>query len=142
MEDDPGLTGLQFWVNRTIQRNQQADAYGVSGLLNIHWRTRTIAPQVAASLAYAWNRSLDAGDFWRGWALSEFGPSAAGAAAAIFIALDSGGLPRPVTWITGCVIVYAPPPPLQPSVPPSAPPPPPPPPSPLLQPGHHAAGQL
>jgi hypothetical protein len=101
MEDDPGLTGLQFWVNRTLQRNQQAQSYGVSGLLNIHWRTRTISPQVAASHAFAWNASLDAGDFWRGWALTEFGPTAAPAAAEIFMGLDSGGLPRPVTWITG-----------------------------------------
>ena len=36
LEDDPGLTSLELWVNRTLQHNQDAQAYGASGLLNIH----------------------------------------------------------------------------------------------------------
>lgn len=46
LEDDPGLTSLELWVNRTLEHNAQALTYGVNGLLNIHWRTRSIAPQV------------------------------------------------------------------------------------------------
>jgi hypothetical protein len=100
-EDDPGLTSLQLWVNRTLEHNQQAEGYGVSGLLNIHWRTRSISPQVQASHAYAWNHSLQSLDFWGDWAGASFGPSAAPAAAAVFAALDSYLTPRPVDWIGG-----------------------------------------
>lgn len=48
MEDDPGLTGVQLWVNRTLMHANDAQIYGCDGLLGIHWRTHSIAPQVTA----------------------------------------------------------------------------------------------
>jgi hypothetical protein len=101
MEGDPWLTGVELFVNRTLNHNAQALAYNVSGLLNIHWRTRSIAPQVAASHAFAWNTSLTLGDFWANWTAAQFGPSAAAPAAAIFERIDGPNTPTPVTWITG-----------------------------------------
>jgi Malectin domain len=41
-----------------------------------------------------------AGDFYADWALHEFGPEAAGDAAALFASLD-GKLPRPSDWVEG-----------------------------------------
>lgn len=101
LEDDPGLTSLQLWVNRTLEHNAQAQGYGVNGLLNIHWRTRSVSPQAEASHAYAWNASLQSVDFWSAWAAANFGPSAAPGAAAVFTGLDSYSCPRPVDWIGG-----------------------------------------
>lgn len=101
LEDDPGLTSLELWVNRTLEHNAQAKAYGASGLLNIHWRTRSIAPQGSASLSWAWNTSLTSAAFWAEWAGIYFGTSAGAAAAPIFASLDSNGAPRPVNWVGG-----------------------------------------
>lgn len=101
MEGDPWLTGLELFVNRTIERNRQALAMNVSGVLNIHWRTRSIAPQVAASHAFALNTSLRAEDHWAAWARAQFGAGAAPGAAAVFAAVDGAAMPTPVTWITG-----------------------------------------
>ena len=101
LEDDPGLTSLELWVNRTLEHNAQAQGYGANGLLNIHWRTRSISPQAEASHAYAWNASLQSADFWASWAGDNFGPSAAAGAAAVFSGLDSYACPRPVDWIGG-----------------------------------------
>lgn len=101
LEDDPGLTAPQLWVNRSLVHNAQALGYGVSSLLNIHWRTRSIAPQAAASHAWAWNTNLTSLVFWADWTLASFGPSAAPGALSIFTSLDSYDMPRPVSWVTG-----------------------------------------
>ena len=45
-------------------------------------------------------RYLPVDDFYADWARGEFGPKAAGPAAAIFTRLD-GHLPRPADWVTG-----------------------------------------
>ena len=39
MEDDPGLLGVELWVNRTIEHARDARLYNISGLIGIHWRT-------------------------------------------------------------------------------------------------------
>ena len=101
LEGDPWLTGLELFVNRTLQRNREALALGVSGLLNIHWRTRSVAPQAAASHAFALNTSLALEDFWLSWAAAQFGAAVAPAAAAVFSSIDGPAMPTPVTWITG-----------------------------------------
>jgi hypothetical protein len=56
LEDDPGLTEPQFWVGR--MRRDAADAlrYGCDGLMGIHWRTRVLAPNVAALAQAAWDQ--------------------------------------------------------------------------------------
>ncbi len=57
LEDDPGLTEPQFWVGR--MRRDAADAlrYGCDGLMGIHWRTRVLAPNVAALAQAAWDQT-------------------------------------------------------------------------------------
>jgi hypothetical protein len=102
VEDDPGLTAPELWLNRTLMHAQSANAYGVGGLLTIHWRTRAVSPQVAAAHAIAWNISLQSVDAWQTWALGQFGdPTISAQIAAIFISIDSFSLPRPVDWING-----------------------------------------
>lgn len=44
--------------------------------------------------------SLPTEDFYRDWAVAEFGPEAGPAAAELFVALD-GSLPRPADWVDG-----------------------------------------
>lgn len=57
LEDDPGLTEPQLWVGR--MRRDAADAlrYGCDGLLGIHWRTRVLAPNIAALAQAAWEQN-------------------------------------------------------------------------------------
>lgn len=56
LEDDPALTSPQLWVGR--MRRDAADAlrYGCDGLMGIHWRTRVLAPNLAALAQAAWNQ--------------------------------------------------------------------------------------
>ena len=102
-EDDPGLTAPELWVNRSLLHARDAAAYGVGGLLSIHWRTRMTSPQIGSAHAVAWNLTLTADDYWAGWAAGQFGdPAVAAAAAAVFAtSADSYSLPRPVDWIDG-----------------------------------------
>ena len=58
LQDDPGLTAPELWVNRTLSHAREANAYGVGGLLSIHWRTRMTGPQIGAAHAVAWNLTL------------------------------------------------------------------------------------
>jgi len=56
LEDDPGLSEPQLWVGR--MRRDAADAlrYGCDGLMGIHWRTRVLAPNIAALAQAAWDQ--------------------------------------------------------------------------------------
>ncbi len=54
MEDDPGLTAPELWVNRTLQHMEDALAYGATGLLGIHWRTGITSPQITAMAQKSW----------------------------------------------------------------------------------------
>ena len=56
MEDDPGLTTVQLWAGRMRKDAVDALAYGCTGLMGIHWRTRNLAPNVAALAAAAWDQ--------------------------------------------------------------------------------------
>lgn len=57
LEDDPGQTIPQLWVGRMRRDAADAHAYGCTGLLGIHWRTRVLGPNVAALAAAAWDQS-------------------------------------------------------------------------------------
>ncbi len=57
MEDDPALTSPQLWVGRMRKDAADALAYGCTGLLGIHWRTRILGPNVSALAAAAWDQS-------------------------------------------------------------------------------------
>ncbi len=102
-EDDPGLTAPELWVNRSLAHARDAAAYGVGGLLSIHWRTRMTSPQIGSAHAVAWDLTLTPAAYWASWALGQFGDAAvASAAAAVFAnSADSYELPRPVDWTGG-----------------------------------------
>lgn len=102
-EDDQDLTAMQLWVGRNLQHAAEALALGVTGLMSLQWRTRTVAPQLTAVADFAFNASLDGPSFWRGYAQALFGPSIADAAAEILISVDSYALPRPVNCDPGCL---------------------------------------
>lgn len=57
MEDDPALASVQLWAGRMRKDAADALAYGCTGLLGIHWRTRILAPNVAALADAAWDQS-------------------------------------------------------------------------------------
>jgi len=127
MEDDPALASVQLWAGRMRKDAADALAYGCTGLMGIHWRTRILAPNVAALAAAAWDQSsfnpainkalpppklpegplggqpdryLPTADFYADWSRAEFGPEVADAAAAIFAKIDCH-VPRPIDWTDG-----------------------------------------
>jgi len=57
LEDDPALTIPQLWVGRMRKDAADARRYGCTGLMGIHWRTRVIAPNLAALAEAAWDQS-------------------------------------------------------------------------------------
>jgi len=57
LEDDPAMTSPQLWVGRMRRDARDALKYGCAGLMGIHWRTRIIAPNVAALAQAAWDQS-------------------------------------------------------------------------------------
>jgi hypothetical protein len=57
LEDDPALTAPQLWVGRMRRDAADARLYGCNGLMGIHWRTRAVAPNVAALADAAWDQS-------------------------------------------------------------------------------------
>jgi hypothetical protein len=56
LEDDPGLLIPQLWVGRMRRDAADALAYGCTGLLGIHWRTRILGPNVSALAKAAWEQ--------------------------------------------------------------------------------------
>jgi len=115
LEDDPNLLAPQLWVGRMRQDAADARAYGCTGLLGIHWRTRVLGPNVSALAHAAWNqegwtdlpqspkgngRHAPSGDFYLDWCRSQFGPAVAEDAARLFQGQD-GRLPEPSTWAHG-----------------------------------------
>jgi len=59
LEDDPALIIPQLWAGRMRRDAADALAYGCTGLMGIHWRTRIIGPNVSALAHAAWEQ--------RGW---------------------------------------------------------------------------
>lgn len=64
LEDDPAMTSVQLWAGRMRRDARDALEYGCTGLMGIHWRTRILAPNVAALAQAAWDQSgwPDAGE--------------------------------------------------------------------------------
>jgi len=56
MEDDPALCSPQLWAGRIRKDGADALAYGCTGLLGIHWRTRILGPNVSALAKAAWDQ--------------------------------------------------------------------------------------
>ncbi len=130
MEDDPALTIPQLWAGRMRRDAADALAYGCTGFMGIHWRTKVLAPNVSALARAAWDqagwnpspgklpprdkRDLPVNDFYADWCGANFGGAVGTQLAAMFTRLDGGsppkvvedkdrvtGLPRPATWTDG-----------------------------------------
>ncbi len=56
-EDDMAMTSPQLWVGRMRKDAADALAYGCTGLIGLHWRTRVLDPNVSALAAAAWDQS-------------------------------------------------------------------------------------
>lgn len=56
MEDDPAMIIPQLWVGRMRKDAADALAYGCTGLMGIHWRTRILGPNVSALAHAAWDQ--------------------------------------------------------------------------------------
>jgi len=61
LEDDPGMTGLQLWVNRTLVYSKDAMETGATGVLGIHWHTRDISPSITALAKRPWKQEAGGG---------------------------------------------------------------------------------
>ncbi|MCX6927896.1 MAG: malectin domain-containing carbohydrate-binding protein, partial [Verrucomicrobia bacterium] len=59
LEDDPELVGMQLFSGRVRRDAADAQAYGCTGLLGIHWRTRILSPNFVTLAQAAWDQ--------RGW---------------------------------------------------------------------------
>jgi hypothetical protein len=57
LEDDPAMISPQLWVGRMRKDAADALAYGCTGLMGIHWRTRILGPNVSALAHAAWDQS-------------------------------------------------------------------------------------
>jgi hypothetical protein len=56
LEDDPAMIIPQLWVGRMRRDAADALAYGCTGLIGIHWRTRSLGPNVSALAQAAWTQ--------------------------------------------------------------------------------------
>jgi hypothetical protein len=65
LEDDPALIIPQLWAGRMRRDAADALAYGCTGLLGIHWRTRILGPNVSALAHAAWQQKKWNPDFGR-----------------------------------------------------------------------------
>lgn len=63
MEDDPALIIPQLWAGRLRRDAADAHAYGCTGLMGIHWRTKVLGPNVAAMTAASWDQTAWNPDF-------------------------------------------------------------------------------
>ncbi len=57
LEDDPAMIIPQLWAGRMRRDAADALAYGCTGLMGIHWRTRILGPNVSALARAAWEQS-------------------------------------------------------------------------------------
>ncbi len=56
LEDDPAMIIPQLWTGRMRRDAADALAYGCTGLIGIHWRTRILGPNVSALAQAAWEQ--------------------------------------------------------------------------------------
>jgi hypothetical protein len=110
MEDDPALTSMQLWAGRMRADAADALAYGCTGLIGIHWRTKTLQTTVSALAQAGWktaafdsqrvtpaeadsnfmrkSRDLPIADFYADWAQAQFGSGVADSMAKMMTGLD------------------------------------------------------
>jgi hypothetical protein len=116
LEDDSAMVLPQLWAGRMRRDAADALSYGCSGLLGIHWRTKILAPNVAALAKAAWSqdgwnpdlgkaaadlaasgelpplpkrqRDLPCGDFYADLSASWFGPEVAAEMASFLTRYD------------------------------------------------------
>jgi hypothetical protein len=65
LENDWSLTTSQLWAGRIRYDAADALRLGCTGLFGLHWRTKIIAPNIAALAAAAWDQSWVPPDFNR-----------------------------------------------------------------------------
>ncbi len=63
LEDDPALIIPQLWAGRMRRDAADALAYGCTGLMGIHWRTRILGPNISALARAGWEQSAWNPDF-------------------------------------------------------------------------------
>lgn len=101
LEDDPGLLSPQLWAGRMRKDASDAYQYGCNGLIGIHWRTRVVDPTLAALAEAGWaldpgtlsstdSRDLPVDDFYKDWAIHQFGKEKGKEIGQIFASLDGG----------------------------------------------------
>jgi hypothetical protein len=56
LEDDSRMAMPQLWAGRMRRDAADAHAYGCTGLMGIHWRTRILGPNISALAAAAWDQ--------------------------------------------------------------------------------------
>lgn len=56
LEDDPAMILPQLWAGRLRRDAADAAAYGCSGFMGIHWRTKIIDPNITALAAACWSQ--------------------------------------------------------------------------------------
>lgn len=98
MEDDFNLLSPQLWVKRTIQNAIDAKKYGCEGLIGVHWRTKTLTPQMMALASLGWNNQLDNKSFYDDFSKTNFGNEAANEISFIFQSIDSQ-VPEVSQWL-------------------------------------------
>jgi hypothetical protein len=81
---------LQLWVERMFKNSAEASGYGCEGMMAIHWRTASIAPNMTALSQAGWQfenrdiqrtnsdsgQALDLDSFWQEWGRGMFGGEA------------------------------------------------------------------
>ena len=108
MEDDVAMVLPQLWVGRIRRDAADAHAYGCTGLLGIHWRTKILSPNISALVQAGWDqkawnpdfgkntvspertRCLTTDDFYTDWAETQFGASLGKQLGQLFASLDGG----------------------------------------------------
>ncbi len=108
LEDDAAMIIPQLWAGRMRRDAADAHAYGCTGLLGIHWRTKILGPNVSALAQAGWDqnpwnpefgkkvvlpdraRDLPVDDFYADWAEAQFGPKVGKQMGKFFARLDGG----------------------------------------------------
>lgn len=116
-EDDPAMISPQLYVGRLLKDASDALQYKCTGLMGLHWRTRILGPNIDAMAQSAWNqvnanskknsRVLPVDDFYKDWAVSQFGKEVAKKVSSVFIKLD-GKFPRTSRWYRGPGVIVIP----------------------------------
>jgi hypothetical protein len=97
LEDDFNMIAPQLWVRRLIDNVVSGRAFGCTGLIGIHWRTKAIEPQMIALSRLGWDGALNADAFFLDYCQASYGPNAGPEIARLLSQLD-GKLPRVTDW--------------------------------------------